>query len=153
MEVKDFLDSSLSLLPVNVHDEVDAASHIVFDGVDALAAAAAHYQCGNAMDGFFGAAGVNGSERPTMTGVHRVQQCLCFRSAYFANNDAIRAMTENSPQQIIKCDLAAVGVQLRLRGDHMGLTDAQFRGVFDDKDALLLRDRIGQHVRHGRLAG
>ena len=35
----------------------------------------------------------------------------------------------------------------------MRLTNTQFRRIFDDKNALMLGDRVGQHVLHGSLAG
>lgn len=80
-KVQNLVNTAMPLLPMNVHDEVDAAPHVVFDRVDAQAVAAAHYQRSDPMDGFFGAAGVDRGKCSTMAGIHGVEQRPCLRSA------------------------------------------------------------------------
>ena len=65
-EVQNLVNTAAPLLPVYVHDKVDTAPHVVFDGVDAQSATATHDQRSDPMDGFFGAAGMDGGERSTV---------------------------------------------------------------------------------------
>src|SRR5665213_2807493 len=131
------VDTALSLLPVDVHDEVDAAPHVFFSGVDAQATAPTHHQRSKSMDRLFRATGMDGGERATMAGIHGIEQGPRFGPAHFAHDDAVWSVTEDCLKQVLECDLAAVSVCLRLGRDDMRLADVQLRCVFDDQDALI----------------
>lgn len=111
-QIKNLPDAAPSLLPVDVHDQVDAAPDIRLDRIHIQAIASAHHQSCKTMDGFLGAAGVDGSKRTAMSGIHGIQKSPCLRAAHFAHNDAVGPMAENGLEQIIERDLTAVRVRL-----------------------------------------
>src|SRR5665213_396480 len=101
------VDTALSLLPVDVHDEVDAAPHVFFNGVDAQAVAPTHHQRSKSMDRLFRAIGMDGSERATMAGIHGIEQGPRFGPAHFAHKDAVGTVTENRFEQVVEGDIAS----------------------------------------------
>ena len=70
------VNTTLSLLLVDVHDEVDAAPHVFFYGVDAQAVAFTHHQCSNSVDRLFRATGMDGGELATMACIHGIEHRL-----------------------------------------------------------------------------
>lgn len=98
------------------------------------------------------AAGVNGRKRSTVSGVHRVQKRPRLGSTNLPKDDAVRTVAERGLEQVIEGDGMPVGIGLGLLLDHMRFADVQLGGVFDNQDALVLRDGVGEHVEHGRFA-
>ncbi len=62
-------------------------------------------------------------------------------------------MAERGLEQVVEGDGMPVGIGLGLLLDYMWFADVQLGGVFDNQNALLLRDGIGKHVEHSRFAG
>src|SRR5215469_1014896 len=88
-----------------------------------------------------------------MTCVQKLQEVEGLPTANLAKNDAVRPVPEGSLEQ----------VAYRYRGpSSLGLTsfqtneirvgDSNFRGVLDQQDSFLSRDKPGQGVEHGGFA-
>jgi hypothetical protein len=151
-EVENLVNPAPSLFAADVDDEIESAPHVLLDGIETEAAAPAHHQGGGPMDGSFRAAGVDGRQRPAVAGIHGIEQCPRLRPAYLADDDAVGTMTKDGLEQVVEGNLVAVRIGLRLRGDDMRLADMQLRRVFDDQDAVLFRDRVGQYTGERGLA-
>ncbi len=96
---------------------------------------------------FLRAAGMDGGQSAAMPGIHCIQERPRFRSAHFAHDDAVWPMAEYGFEKVIERDLAAMRIRLGLCGDEVWLADMQLRSVLDNKDALVLRDGVGQDVQ------
>jgi hypothetical protein len=54
-------------------------------------------------------------------------------------------MPEDGFQQIVECDLTAVGVHLRFCGDYVRLPDMQLSRVLNEESSLVIWDGIGKY--------
>lgn len=81
-------------------------------------------------------AGMDGGQRPAMTGVHRIEQCASLDATNFAEYDAVGMMAECGFQQVVEGDLVPVGIGLRFLCDQMRLAEVKLCCVFNDQNAF-----------------
>ena len=88
-----------------------------------------------------------------MPGIQSVEKSARFGTAHLTNDDPVRPMAENGFQQIIEADQGLVCVQLSLGGDDVRFSDRKLCRVFNDQNAILVGDGIGENVYERGLAG
>ncbi len=152
MHIEYLPNPALPLFPVNIDNEIKAAPNIRLDGIQVHATVSTHHQGSKAMNGFLGAAGMDGGQSSTMSGIHCVQESPRFRPAHFAHDDAVWPVSKHCFEQVIEGDLAAMRIRLGLGGDKVRLADMQLRSILDNKDAFVLRDSVGQDVQDRRFS-
>ena len=82
-----------------------------------------------------------------MTSVERIEECSCFLSAHFAQDDSVRSPSQGTFQQIVEGHASFVGVGLAFRSYNVRLLDIEFGGVFDGYDPLMVGNRVGKDVQ------
>src|SRR6266849_8124067 len=88
-----------------------------------------------------------------MPSIQSVEKSARFGTAHLPNDDPIRAVPENGFQQVIKSDCALVRIELSLGGDDVRFSDREFCCVFDDQNAIVVRNGVRQDVNERGLAG
>ena len=146
------LNASLTLMSADIDNQVDAAPNVLFGDIQLQVSCAADRKACKSADSFFGTAGVNGGERPTVAGIGGVQQRQALRATNFTHDDAVRVMPEDGSEHIVEGDPAVMRVGLRLGGDDVGFADVQLSGVLDEQDTLVVGDGIGQRTQERRFA-
>jgi len=98
--------------------------------------------------------GVDGGHAARVAGVERLQQVERLAAADFADDEAVRTQPQRRVDQVADRHFAlAVLVRLaRFEADRVALLELQFAGVFNDQDALAVRDESAQHVEDRGLA-
>ena len=82
-----------------------------------------------------------------MARVERIKQSAGLRAAHFAEDDAVWTPSQSRLQKIVEGDGCLVGIGLAFDGKNIRLLDAKLGGVFDDDDALMLRDRLTEDIQ------
>ena len=88
-----------------------------------------------------------------MARVERIKQSTGLRAAHFTENDAVGSPPQSGFQEIVEGNGCLVGIGLAFDGKNIRLLDAKFRCVFNDDDALMLRDRLAQYVEQSCFTG
>src|ERR1700679_3506753 len=108
----DFPDESPSIHPCGVNDHIEGSFNLLRAAVSVGMGVAAQRQSRQAMKCFGRAVGMDRRQCSAVAGIHDVEQGPRLRPAYLSDDDAIRAMPEDGFQQVVKGDLAAMGVGL-----------------------------------------
>src|SRR6202035_5992294 len=98
--------------------------------------------------------GVQRAHRSVVAGIHGLQQVERFRSADFADDDALRAHTQAVADQFAHGDLTlALDVgRPGFQPHHMRLLQLKFGGVFAGDDAFVVVDELRQAIQQRGLA-
>src|SRR3989304_1415806 len=94
-------------------------------------------------------------ERAVVPRVHRLEHVERLAAADLADDDPVRPHPESVAYEVTHRDLAAAldVRRTRLEPDHMRLADAQFRGILDRDNALVLGHEGREHAEGRGLAG
>src|SRR5580698_626621 len=88
-----------------------------------------------------------------MAGVKGIEQRPRFDSAHFTQNDPVRSPPECRLQRIFEGDVGLECIGLAFDRQNVWLLDVKLRGIFDDYDAILFWNEVGQNPQKCRLAG
>ena len=80
-----------------------------------------------------------------MAGVEGIEQRSRLDSAHFAKDDPVRSPAESGLQKVVKSDVGLERIGLAFDGENVRLLDLQFRSIFDDDDALMIGNEVGQY--------
>ena len=96
---------------------------------------------------------VRGRERPTVSGVHRLEHVEGFAAADLAHDDPVRPHAQRGPQQSAHVDRAGTLDARRpcLERDDVRLRQPELGGVFDRHDALAFSEGVSERVEGRRL--
>ncbi len=87
--VQDGLNVPLPIYAVDMHDQMDGGTNLRIGFGGQKRGCAAHQQSAQPEQRSLRAAGMNGSQRPTMSGIHRVQQRPRLGPTNLSKNDAV----------------------------------------------------------------
>src|SRR5437879_4400500 len=96
--------------------------------------------------------GMNGGQRPAMTGIQGIEKDASFTTANLAHDDAVGPMTKCGLEQVGKTDGSLVGIKLGFSGDHVRLLYVQLRRILENHDTLFRWYEPGQHIQKRCLA-
>src|ERR1700721_928742 len=88
-----------------------------------------------------------------MAGVEGIEQCSRLDSPNFAENDPVRSPAEGGLQKIIEGDVGLEPIGLAFGRHNVRLLDVKFGSIFNDHDAIMLRNEVRQYPQKRRLAG
>src|SRR5574340_550207 len=95
--------------------------------------------------------GVQGGQRPVMTGVHGLEHVERFAAAHLTDDDAVGAHTQRVPHQVANGN-AAMPIDvggLGLHADDVILLQFEFGCVLDGDDAFVVGDVAGKDIEEG----
>src|SRR5208282_3850928 len=92
-------------------------------------------------------------ERSCMASVEGIEQCARLASAHFAENDPVGSEAKRVLQQLVERHVGLVSTSLGSDRNYVRLPDLKLGGVFDDEDAFILWNRVGQYPQERRLSG
>ena len=129
----------------------DSVHHAPTRHVPREIAAALHRAARQSGEGTLGVVGVDGGERAAVAGVEGLQQVGGFAAAHFADHDVIGSVAEGVLHQIADRDRAVLQ-PARLEADAVRGVDAEFQGVLDGDDPLVVGEQLDERVEERRLA-
>src|SRR5271155_487102 len=88
-----------------------------------------------------------------MAGVEGIEQGSCLDSAHFAENDPIWSPAQSGLQKIIERDVGLERVGLAFCRHNVRLLDVKFGSIFNDHDAIVIRNEVCQYPQKCGLAG
>src|SRR5712692_10338978 len=88
-----------------------------------------------------------------MAGVEGIEQGARLDSAHFAENDPVRSPAKGGFQKIIERDAGLERVGLAFGRHNVRLLDVKLGGIFDDHDAIVIRNEVSQYPQKRGLAG
>src|SRR5580698_2981934 len=88
-----------------------------------------------------------------MAGIEGIEERSRLDSAHFAENDPVRSPAESGLQKIIEGDVGLERIGLAFCRHNVRLLDVKFRGIFDDHDAIIVRNEVSQYPQERGLAG
>jgi hypothetical protein len=141
-EGEHFADDAAARLALDMHDKIDGFCNLGFGIGEGRLRVVAHDQIGEAMQGLLRRIGVDRRERSGMAGVEGIEQRARLDSAHFAQDDAVRSPAESGLEKVVESDVGLERIGLAFDGQNVRLLDLQFRSIFDDDDALMIRNEI-----------
>src|SRR5208337_3337690 len=96
---------------------------------------------------------MNCRERTRMAGVEGIEQGARLDPAHFSENDPVRSPAKGGFQKIIERDVGLERVGLAFGRHNVRLLDVKFRGIFNDHDAIVIRNEVSQYPQERGLAG
>lgn len=103
-----------TLESADIGNKVNTPPDILFGHVQLQVGTATDCEARQAAHRFLGTAGMDGRQRSAMACIHRIEQCPRLRAAHLTDDDAIWPVPEDSFEQVVEGDLAAVSISLRL---------------------------------------
>src|ERR1700689_4717092 len=88
-----------------------------------------------------------------MAGVEGIEQGARLDSAHFAENDPVRSPQKGGFQKIIERDAGLERVGLAFGRHNVRLLDVKLGGIFDDHDAIVIRNEVSQYPQKRGLPG
>ena len=150
---QDFANRTPARPTLNMDDEIDRLPNLRFDVGESCLGMVSHDQIGETMEGLFGRIRMDRCQRTGVARVEGIKQGPRFDSAYFTQNNPIRSPAQSRLQKIVEGDSSLERVCLAFNGEYVRLLDPQFGRIFDDDDALLLRNRLSENVEKRSLPG
>ena len=86
-----------------------------------------------------------------MSGVEGLQQVGGFAAAHFADDDVIGAVPQGVAHEVADRDRPAAATPRASNRTQFGRVDAQFQGVLDGDDPLVVGDEGNERVQQRRL--
>ena len=80
-----------------------------------------------------------------MAGVEGIEQRSRLDSPHFAQDYAVRSPAESGLQEIIERDVGFERVGLAFGRHNIRLLDVKFGGIFDDHNAIMIRNEVSQY--------
>src|SRR3984957_20571166 len=87
-----------------------------------------------------------------MAGVEGIEWGSRLDSPNFAENDPVRSPAEGRLQKIIEGDVGLERIGLAFGRHNVRLLDVKFGSIFNDHDAIMLRNEVRQYPQKRRLA-
>src|ERR1700677_2983426 len=88
-----------------------------------------------------------------MAGVEGIEQGSCLDSTHFAENDPVWSPAQSGLQKVIERDVGLERIGLAFGRHNVRLLDVKFGGIFDDHDAIVIRNEVSQYPQKRGLAG
>src|SRR5258708_17728592 len=88
-----------------------------------------------------------------MAGVEGIDQGARLDSAHYVDNDQVRHQAKGGFQKIIERDAGLERVGLAFGRHNVRLLDVKLGGIFDDHDAIVIRNEVSQYPQKRGLAG
>jgi hypothetical protein len=140
-------DVTPSVLIDYLHDYIDGPFALLLDVMKRDAPSrATHSKLRQAPECISGAVGMDGRKRPAMACVQGIEEDTRFSATDLAHDDPVRPMPKSCLQQVGEADLAIVRIELSLGGDDVRLPYMEFGYIFQDQDAITVRDKTGEHI-------
>jgi len=99
-----------------------------------------HRKLRQAPERISGAIGMNRCKRSAMACIQSIEEDPRLGSTNFAYNDPVGPVTERSFEQVGEANLTLVSIELGFGGDDMRLPDIELGYIFQDQDAVAIRD-------------
>jgi len=144
--IQNLVNVAVTLFSIQMHNEVDTGLDFCFNYALGLMRYAAQHQVGETLECPIRAICVNCGEHAAMPSIQSVEKSARFGTAHLTHNDPVRPMAEIGFQQVIKSDGALVRIELSLGGDDVRFSDRKLCGVFNDQNAILVGNGIGQCI-------
>jgi hypothetical protein len=132
-------------LPLDMDDEIDGFPDLSFGVGEGRLRMVPHDEIGETAEGLFRRIGVDRSQRTGVAGVEGIEQRSRLDSAHFAQDDPVRSPAESGLQKIVERDVGLERIGLAFDGQNVRLLDVKLRSIFDDDDALMLGNKVGQN--------
>jgi hypothetical protein len=129
-------------LPLDMDDKINGFSDLGFGVGEGGLRVVAHDQIGETAEGFLRRIGMDRRQRTGMAGVEGIEQRSRLDSAHFAENDPVRSPAESGLQKIVERDVGLERIGLAFGGNYVRLLDVKLGGVFDDDDAIVVRNEV-----------
>lgn len=149
----DFCNVAPSVLIHYMDDHVDTSPAFLLDVVQRDASScASHGELRQTPQRISSAVGMNGRKRSPMAGVQSIEEDTRLRASNLAHNYAVRPVTKGGFEQIGKPNLILVRIKLGLGRDDVRLPDMEFGHIFQDQDAITVRNGTGKYIGERRLS-
>lgn len=145
MQGQHFAYDAAARLALDMHDEIDSFGDFGFRVGESGLRMVAHHQIGESMQGLLCRIGMDGRKRSGMAGIEGIEQCARLNSAHFAEDDAIWPPAESRLEKVVESDVGLECIRLAFDGQDVRLLNLQFRSIFDDDEAFLFWNEIGQY--------
>src|ERR1700677_552635 len=148
-----FADDAAAGLALDMHHEIDGFCNFGFGVGESRLRVVAHDQIGEAMQRLLGRIGMDRRERSGVASVEGIEQRARLDSAYFAQDDAVRPPSESGLEKVVESDVRFERIRLAFDRQYVRLLDLEFRSIFDNDEAFIIRNEISQYPQKGRLSG